>query len=72
VCSWIGHTCSRGINYVHVHVEVITEVDVAHNGEEVDEDDPQDGRENDGASISRNRANHIHQRLLLVSHVEEL
>lgn len=52
--------------------EVILEEEEADDGEEVDQDECQQGRQQDGAAISSHALDDIEQRLLAVDEVKEL
>lgn len=57
---------------VHLQDEVILEEEVAHDGEEVDQDESQHGGQDDGAPVARDALDDVEQRLLPVHQVKEL
>lgn len=57
---------------VHLQDEVILEEEEAHDGEEVDEDEGQQGGQQDGAAIAGHALDDVEQSLLPVNEVEEL
>ena len=57
---------------VHLQDEVVLEEDVAHDGEQVDQDERQHGRQHDGAAVARHALDHVQQGLLPVHQVKEL
>ena len=54
------------------HDKVVFKEDESNDGEEVDEDDGQDCRQEDGTSVTCHRFHHVDQGLLSVNHIEEL
>ncbi len=52
--------------------KVVLEPDVADDGEEVDQDEGQDGREDDGPAVPRDGLDDVEERFLAVDHVQEL
>ena len=72
VGGWVPLT-ERGVGQaVHLQDEVVLEEDIAHDGEEVDQDEGQHGRQHDGAPVARHALDHVQQRLLAVHQVEQL
>lgn len=65
-------TCSNLGQSVHLHDEVLLQAQEAHDGEEVDEDERQKSRQQDGATVAGDALYHIEQGLLTVDQVEEL
>ena len=61
-----------GVEGLHLHEEVVPEEDEAQDGEEIDEDDGQHRRQQDGATVTRHRLDHVQQSLLAVDNVKEL
>lgn len=57
---------------VHLEDEVILQEEEAHDGEEVDEDEGQQGCQQDGAPIPRHAFDDIKQGLLTVDQVKQL
>lgn len=57
---------------VHLEDEVILEEEEAHDGEEVDKDEGQQGGQQDGAAVAGHALDDVEQRLLPVNEVEEL
>lgn len=57
---------------VHLQDEVVLEKEEAHDGEEVDKDEGQQGSQQDGAAIAGHTLDDIKQRLLSVDEVKEL
>ena len=57
--------------FLRLRDKVILEEDEADNGEKVDEDDGQDGRQQDGPSVPHHRLHDVDQRLLSVDDVKE-
>ncbi len=58
------------VQAVHLHQEVVTEEHESHDGEEIDEDDGQDGCQQDGATVLGHGPDHVEQRLLTVHDVQ--
>lgn len=52
--------------------EVVFEENVTHNGEEIDEDKSQHGREDDGAAVAGDAFYHVQQGLFSVHQIKEL
>lgn len=52
--------------------EIVFEKDIAHNGEEVDEDKSQHGCQNNGAAIAGHTLYYVQQGLLSVNQIKEL
>lgn len=57
---------------VHLEDEVILQEEEAHDGEEVDEDEGQQGCQQDGAPVPRHAFDDIKQGLLTVDQVKQL
>jgi len=57
---------------VHLQDEVILQEQEAHDGEEVDEDESQEGCQQDGAPVPRHAFDDIKQGLLTVDQVKQL
>lgn len=57
---------------VHLEDEVILQEEEAHDGEEVDEDEGQQGSQQDGAPVPRHAFDDIKQGLLTVDQVKQL
>lgn len=63
----------RFVGYpVHSQDEIVFEEDVAHDGEEVDEDEGEHGRQHDGAAVARDALYDVQQGLFSVHQVEKL
>jgi len=71
--SWEGNS-TWGDRYqrVDLHDEVMLQAQEAHDGEEVDEDEGEQRRQQDGAPVTRHALDHVEQRLLPVDEVEQL
>ena len=57
---------------VDLYEEVVLEEDEANDGEEVDEDDSEDGCQQDGAAVLCHRPDHVQQCLLPIHNVQQL
>lgn len=57
---------------VHLQDEVILQEQEAHDGEEVDKDERQEGSQQDGAPVARHALDDIKQGLLAVDQVKQL
>lgn len=57
---------------VHLHDEVLLEEEEANNGKEVDEDEGEQRRQQDGAPVAGDAFDDIEQGLLTVDQVKEL
>lgn len=64
--------CNKLWNRLHFHQEIILEADISYDGEEIDDDDRQHGRQDDGAAVLGDRLDHVPQCLLSVDHIQEL
>lgn len=64
--------CNKLWNRLHFHQEIILEADISYDGEEIDDDDRQHGRQDDGATVLGDRLDHVPQCLLSVDHIQEL
>lgn len=65
-------TCSNLGQSVHLHDEVLLQAQEAHDGEEVDEDERQESRQQDGATVARDALYHIEQGLFPVDQIKQL
>lgn len=70
VCEVTGGSDLR--QRVHFHDEVLLQAQEADDGEEVDEDERQQRRQQDGAAVTGDALYHVEQRLLAVDQVEQL
>lgn len=57
---------------VHLKDEVVLEEEEADNGEEVDQDEGQQGGQQDGAAVAGHALDDVEQRLFAVDEVKEL
>lgn len=57
---------------IHLQDEVVFEENVADDGEQVDEDESQHGREHDGAPVTCHALDDVQQSLFSVDQVEQL
>lgn len=57
---------------VHGQNEIVFEEDVAHDGEEIDEDEGEHGGENDGAAVAGHALYYVEQGFLPVNQIKEL
>lgn len=57
---------------VHLHAEVVLQEEEADDGEEVDEEDGENGGQNDRAAVPRHALYHVEKRLLSDDQVEQL
>lgn len=69
---WCGVTCSDLWQPVHLHDEVLLQAQEADDREEVDEDEREQRRQQDGATVPGDALYHVEQRLLTVDQVEQL
>lgn len=65
-------TCSDLRQQVHLHDEVLLQAQEADDGEEVDEDEREQRRQQDGATVPSDALYHVEQSLLAVDQVEQL
>ena len=66
------HLWTAGLVRFDLHQEIVLEEDEADDGEHVDENEGQDGRQDDGTTVARHRTDHVEQRLLAVDDVKQL
>lgn len=64
--------CNKLWNRLHFHQEIVLEADISYDGEEIDDDDCQHGRQDDGATVLGDRLDYVPQCLLSVDHIQEL
>lgn len=68
----LGVTCSDLRQRVNLHDEVFLQAEEADDGEEVDEDESEQRRQQDGAAVTSHTLYHVKQRLLPIDQVKQL
>ena len=58
--------------WIDLHEKVVLEEDVAENGEQVDENNGQEGCQQDGPAVLGHRLDHVAQRFFSVHYVQHL
>lgn len=71
-CMSVLFTQSGVRDTVHLQYKIIFKEDVAHDGEEINQDKSQHSSEDDGATVSCHTFNHIQQCFLSVHQVKQL
>lgn len=65
-------TCGDLRQRVDLHDEILLQAEEADDGEEVDEDESEQRRQQDGATVPSDALNHVEQSLLPVDEVKQL
>ena len=65
-------TCSDLRQRVDLHDEILLQAEEAHDGEQVDEDESEQRRQQDGATVTSDALYHVEQSLLPIDQVEQL